>query len=276
MFLKRFWLISLASALLFFSGGVLLLLASHPTPHKTVLSGNTTNARTVTYVIDGDTAILSDKRHVRFLGINSSEKGESYHDEAMNQLKKLVEGKPVSLEYENEQTDRYGRTLAYVFVGDIFVNEAMVKDGMAITDFMQKNMKYEAVLTTTEDDARGNCRGMWEGLCKPEGKCLSFPAVNTSGQIRNDEWIQIHNSCSNPIPLKGYMLKDSSSSNRFTFPDVSLVSGSTITIHSGCGTNTTKDVYWACPQAAYPVWNNDHDSAFLYNTSGLLVGYYTY
>ncbi|MBW2014138.1 MAG: thermonuclease family protein [Deltaproteobacteria bacterium] len=78
----------------------------------------------VKWVNDGDTIVLADGRHVRYIGINSPEidhennKAELFGYEAKKYNKTLVLSKMVRLEFDKETHDRYGRTLAYVFLGN--------------------------------------------------------------------------------------------------------------------------------------------------------------
>jgi len=79
----------------------------------------------VTQVIDGDTVILKDDRHVRLIGINTPEIGrngklsEQGADAARKYLLSLLqENKEVFLKYDIQQFDRYRRTLAHLFLAD--------------------------------------------------------------------------------------------------------------------------------------------------------------
>ena len=71
----------------------------------------------VTRIIDGDTIEINRNESVRLLGINSPERGEPYYNEAKEFLENRTLNKSVKLEYGKDKTDRYGRTLAYVFLG---------------------------------------------------------------------------------------------------------------------------------------------------------------
>ena len=52
--------------------------------------------------------------------------------EASNYSKQHLNGKDVYLEYDKEKEDRYGRTLAYVWLDEnIMYNEELVKNGLA-------------------------------------------------------------------------------------------------------------------------------------------------
>ncbi len=68
-------------------------------------------------VLDGDTFVLDDGRTVRMLGTNSPERGAKGFGDATKILAKMIEGKPVWLEYDRYQDDKYGRLLAWVWIG---------------------------------------------------------------------------------------------------------------------------------------------------------------
>lgn len=122
------------------------------------------NELRVVKVIDGDTIILSDGRIVRYIGIDTPEKGQPFYDAAKNFNRKLVQGKRVELEFDLERYDNYGRLLAYVFVKtgrQIFVNAEMVRNGFARTYTRPPNVKYANFFARLQEEARKNRRGLW-------------------------------------------------------------------------------------------------------------------
>lgn len=70
----------------------------------------------VSKVVDGDTFEIEDERRFRLLGIDTPDRGERNYDKAVVALKKLIEGKPIWLEYDRYQDDSYGRVLAWVWI----------------------------------------------------------------------------------------------------------------------------------------------------------------
>lgn len=65
------------------------------------------------------------------------------------------------MEADVAQTDRYGRQLAYVWVGTTFVNEAMVRDGWAVLYTVPPNVKYAPRLELAQKEARARRAGLW-------------------------------------------------------------------------------------------------------------------
>src|SRR5262245_27716687 len=87
----------------------------------------------VTSVSDGDTfvALSADgaKRTVRLGEIDAPERGQAHADESRKQLADLVAQKYVRI--ETQDVDRYGRTVARVWVGAVDVNAELVRNGSA-------------------------------------------------------------------------------------------------------------------------------------------------
>jgi len=71
---------------------------------------------TVTRIIDGDNLELNNGKSIRLYDINCPEKGQKFSQEAIDLTTKLTLNNQISLDYQpNYQTDRWNRTLAYVF-----------------------------------------------------------------------------------------------------------------------------------------------------------------
>ncbi len=136
--------------------------------------GDTSNVESdsllVTKVIDGDTIVLSSGKTVRYIGIDAPETSrgeECFANGSTAKNMELVLGKDVRLEKDVSETDRYGRLLRYVYVGDVFVNEYLVMEGFATVSTYPPDVAYSELFKKAEKDARENNRGLW-GECKEE------------------------------------------------------------------------------------------------------------
>ncbi len=127
----------------------------------------------VTKVVDGDTFWVDDGSEkglkIRLIGVDTPEtvhpqKGvEYYGKEASNFAKSLLEGKKVRLEFDVDRIDRYGRTLAYVYLSDgTFLNAELVKKGYAHVMTVPPNVKYSENFLELEREARKNRMGLWK------------------------------------------------------------------------------------------------------------------
>ena len=126
----------------------------------------------VVRVVDGDTIIVDidgAETRVRLIGVDTP---ESVHpDDTLNSERSqvasdftsaLLTGKQVYLEYGEEKTDKYGRTLAYVFLSDKTMIEAeLLKNGMAEVMTIEPNSKYASYFECIEDEAKRNRSGFW-------------------------------------------------------------------------------------------------------------------
>ncbi|MGB9743586.1 MAG: thermonuclease family protein [Minisyncoccales bacterium] len=236
-------------------------------------------------VLDGDTIEIEDGQRVRYLGINAPESGQPFSTEATRENERLVAGRTVNLEFDVQTQDRYQRLLAYVWVGNKLINEEIVRNGYAVSETIQPNVKYQDLILKAEQEARTACRGLWAGLCSQnqdqESSCIKIVNINADApgndnENKNGEWIEIKNSCVQAIPLKGWLLKDSSASNKYEFKDFTLEGSKSVIIYSGCGPDTSDKLYWQCPEGRYAIWNNTGDHAFLYDLNGNLVSDYQY
>ncbi|MBW1850225.1 MAG: thermonuclease family protein, partial [Deltaproteobacteria bacterium] len=124
--------------------------------------------RTVRHVNDGDTVVLADGVHVRYIGINTPEishkdqTAEPYGYAAKKFNERMVLSKKVRLAYDVERHDQYGRLLAYVFLEDgTCVNSALLKEGLAYYLPRKPNMRYDDLFHRLQQDAMSNHTGMW-------------------------------------------------------------------------------------------------------------------
>lgn len=121
-------------------------------------------------VVDGDTIVLSNGLKVRYIGIDAPEMHHKNKDvvamgeKAKEFNKSLVMGKKVTLEYDIETHDKYGRALAYVYADGLFVNAAMIKEGYAMVYTLPPNVKYQELFLTLQREARDNQRGLWSDI----------------------------------------------------------------------------------------------------------------
>jgi len=131
---------------------------------------------TVVRVVDGDTIhvrVNGRIEKVRYIGVNTPEthhptKGEEPGGrEATEVNRRLVEGKTVSLELDVQERDRYGRLLAYVYVGDTMVGAELVRLGYAQVMTIPPNVRHQELFGKLERQARETERGLWKVFPRP-------------------------------------------------------------------------------------------------------------
>ena len=125
-------------------------------------------------VIDGDTIEIEGGQKVRYIGINTPElanQGKPTQCFAMQAAlanKNLVEGKKVKLVKDVSETDKYGRLLRYVYVGDIFVNDYLVRQGFAQVMTYPPDVQFKDQFLEAQKEAKDNNRGLWDQKVCPK------------------------------------------------------------------------------------------------------------
>lgn len=125
----------------------------------------------VVAVIDGDTIDVDlgegNIQRVRYIGIDTPESVDPrqpiqcFSKEATAKNNELVANGIVGLEKDVSETDRYGRLLRYVYMGDLFINQVLVSEGYASTVSYPPDIKYQEQFRQAEREARTQNRGLW-------------------------------------------------------------------------------------------------------------------
>jgi micrococcal nuclease len=166
--------------------------------------GEKTETVLVTRVIDGDTIEIEGGERVRYIGIDTPEVGRCYASEATARNRDLVLNKQVRLERDVSETDRYGRLLRYVWVGDTMINEALVRQGYAQAATYPPDVKYQSLFSSAQQEARNANMGLWGSACEiqktstPQPTQTSATAPQTSscdcsGNLYNCSDFSTHN-----------------------------------------------------------------------------------
>ncbi|MGJ5673645.1 MAG: thermonuclease family protein [Nostochopsis sp.] len=99
---------------------------------------------------------------VRLLGIDAPDlQQRPWGDTAKERLQALVKGDSVTLEFDVEGQDKFGRTLAYVWQDKVLLNEELVKEGQALFVGRSPNHKYDQRLERAQQWARIMGLGIW-------------------------------------------------------------------------------------------------------------------
>lgn len=121
----------------------------------------------VSRVIDGDTFVIESGQRVRLIGMDCPEtqhprKGkEPIGEEATAFTRNLIDKKTVMLELDVGLYDRYKRLLAYVYVDDTFVNDILLRVGLARVTTFPPNVKYVEQFLESQGKAQDQKLGIW-------------------------------------------------------------------------------------------------------------------
>ena len=137
-------------------------------------------------VVDGDTVKISEIGTLRLIGIDTPETKDPrkvvqcFGKEASENAKKLLSGQKVWLEFDESKskTDKYGRTLAYIFREDgYFYNLEAVKNGFAHSYREYPHPKLDE-FNLAEKQAREGKIGFWA-----DNTCQGNTTQGVAGEV---------------------------------------------------------------------------------------------
>ena len=162
---------------------------------STVFAANSKFKVKLDKCVDGDTAkfVINDEvKTVRFLSINTPEikhgstEAEAFGDEASDfTCSALKAARSIKLQYDpkSDQTDKYGRVLAWVFVDDDLLQEKLITEGLAEIKYVYADYLYTDSLKTLEEVAKEAHKGIWSIVDD------ASDSINDSGIMSRKEFI---------------------------------------------------------------------------------------
>jgi len=130
-----------------------------------------TSTEKVVRIIDGDTFEINGGIKVRLIGIDTPEMKnqnktiDCFAQESKRKLETMIGGKEVVLVKDISETDKYGRLLRYVYLGNEMVNDTLVKEGYARISTFPPDVKFKDQFLADERQAREANFGLWSA-CK--------------------------------------------------------------------------------------------------------------
>lgn len=192
---------------------------------------------TVKTVYDGDTVELEDGRKIRLLGINTPEvqhkdkMAEAGGEEAKAWLIDKLQHTKVRLEFDVEKTDKYGRTLAYLFTENKeHINLSLVKAGLAAISIYPPNLRYVDEFVAAGNKAEQEKLGIWQ---RPEYAAIPVGNLTEAG---HSGWTRLVGKVAaiRETPKSVYLVFSSQFEARIDrkglslFPDVNSYPGKTV------------------------------------------------
>lgn len=138
-------------------------------------------AATVTRIVDGDTIevnINGKTEDVRLLLVDTPETKhpdlpvQQFGPEASKFAKDTLSGQKVRLEYDGPERDKYGRILAYLWIGDKTFNQMLLEQGLArLAYIFDPPYTHMDAFTQAENEAKSAKLGIWSvpGYVTDEG-----------------------------------------------------------------------------------------------------------
>jgi endonuclease YncB( thermonuclease family) len=207
----------------------------------------------ISRVIDGDTLELQDKRTIRLANINSPEKNSPLSSKSISFLKQF-ENKSVSIQVIS--TDKYNRQIARIYEKE-YLNKKLVELGLASKFLVQK--EENALFAEAENKAIKEGKGIWNHS--------EFYGCFDISIDPKSEVVSISSLCQ--VSLQGFSIKDESR-KIYKFPSPTK---DTVKLYTENGQNTQNTFFW---NSETHIWNDDQDSAYLFDKQNNIAGYYSY
>jgi endonuclease YncB( thermonuclease family) len=195
---------------------------------------------TVAKVFDGDTVQLKDGRHLRFIAINTPERGrdnnpaEPLADAAKHRLESLLAtDRLLLLRFDQEKKDRHGRLLAHPYLHDgRNLSQIILQAGLGFHITVPPNLLFLDCYQQAEQAARQRQRGLWQQPYYQPQQASQLPSTATGfrritgtvsriGESRTAYWLNLGSNFALRLPK--------SDLHYFSFAPASLM-GKTLTV----------------------------------------------
>jgi endonuclease YncB( thermonuclease family) len=156
---------------------------------------------------------------------------------------------------------------------DLRLNADRVRDGT-------NNMNGDSGIPTTTNfdtsfdlfSAVGSSGGGGDGSADVSIGTINYDAAGDDRTNLDDEYVVFENTGGAAADVTDWTVSDEAGKT-YTFPTFTLDAGSSVTLHTGSGTDTSTDLYWG---RGSPVWNNDGDTVTLRDDTGTVVAQQSY
>lgn len=125
-------------------------------------------------VYSGHSVKLKPDHRAMYAGIRAPYEDEPLFEESRRRNAELVQGKKVRLRFDKVDRDKKGRLYPYVFVDGDFINERLVREGLAYARVTSDTQRFAAELLAAQAEARRAKRGLWKHQTKDKEK--RYPA----------------------------------------------------------------------------------------------------
>lgn len=247
------------------------------TPESGAVPAGGTRAQVVN-IVDGDTidVVIEDEQYrVRYIGMDTPERGKTFYDEATEANATLVAGREVILVKDVSETDRYGRLLRYVYLPNgTFVNASLVRNGYAQATTFPPDVAHADEFAALEQQAREEGTGLW-GSAPAQPTATAAPATGDGVVIvdvnKQAEYVDIRNTSGAEQGLDGWRLVSERGDQECALSGA-LGAGQTLRVWAM--TSDAGQGGFNCGFGSNIWSNSESDPAVLYDDAGVVVDRY--
>lgn len=208
----------------------------------------------ISRVIDGDTLVLSDDRHIRLLNINTPEKDMPNYEQSKKYLEEFINQ---TMYLQITGIDKYKRVLGKLYDSKgNYINLKLVKNGLS-SKFLVSDSELSE-FNIVENRAIKEGIGIWNH--SNYFNC-AYTKIN-----KDEEYVSIFIICN--VSTEGWYLKDES--RKIYKFDLPVINGLTLFSYNGSKNETA--LYWNQGN----VWNNDRDTLYLFDKEGRIIYSHSY
>jgi endonuclease YncB( thermonuclease family) len=194
---------------------------------------------------------------------------EPFGLEALEINRQLVTGQTVALEKDVSDVDEVGLLWRYVYVGDMMVNEELVRQGVAWVDPVPPDTRHQSRLENVQRDTQAAGIGIWSldssaGPTPPAPAQIVIIAVNDV-----EEYVDLQNVGNSPQDLTGWRLLSERDGQSCTFAGVTMQPGESLRVWALLADSVRGGYNCGFAQN---IWSNtEPDPAVLFNPEGIEV-----
>jgi len=118
---------------------------------------------------------------VRLAGIKPAP-GASQQEQLSQVMHQVTEGQPVLLVKDRAGPDSAGPLVRYVFIGEQFLNEMLIRQGLALADPAAPEQSCSSLFLQAEAQARTTRIGIWQPSPVPTSTFMPFVTLNPATQ----------------------------------------------------------------------------------------------
>ena len=116
----------------------------------------------VEHVYSGHKVKLDTGEELLYAGIRSPYAHEPMYDESLKRNTELVYDETIRIRFDKAKRNRKGTLIAYVTAHGKFINELLVREGLAYVRLTPETRRFAAELLAAQAEARQEKRGIWQ------------------------------------------------------------------------------------------------------------------